>query len=86
MQNKSVGEFSAGSRWDELYPCTCYVRLSPLIQSHRNIDNLATPSIPREERNEQIQRSQERVMATRGSSQNTREYPVQIFSFTDGGR
>lgn len=31
-----------------------------MIQSHRNIDNLATPSIPREERNEQIQRSQER--------------------------
>lgn len=60
MQNKSVGEFSAGLRWDELYPHTCYVRLSPLIQSHRNTDNLATPSIPREERNEQIQRSQER--------------------------
>jgi hypothetical protein len=44
MQNKSVRELFAGSLWYETYLCTCYMRLSSLVQSHINTDSPVTLS------------------------------------------
>lgn len=85
MQNKSMGEFSAGSLWYESYHCTRYVRLSPLVQSHINTDSSATLSIPREKRNKQTNtEKQGEKQWHQEADHNTREHPVQILSFTDG--
>lgn len=46
----SGGELSVGSLWHESDPCTCYMRPSPLVQSHINTDNPVTLSTPREDR------------------------------------
>lgn len=43
-------ELFAGSLWYESYPCTCYMRLSPLVQSHINTDDPVTLTIAKENR------------------------------------
>lgn len=40
MRNKSLGELTAGS---PAQPCTCYMRRSPLVQSHINVKQPSDP-------------------------------------------
>lgn len=61
----------------ESYPCTCYMRLGPLLQSHINADSPVTLNFPREKRRKQQPKAEkqrrERKAAT-GRPQDSREH------------
>lgn len=64
-------ELAAGSR---LHPCTCYIRLSPLVQSHINTKQSSDPSTPGKDKKKNTKKQRRERMAGRGRSQNTMEH------------
>lgn len=60
--------------WVTVYPCTCYMRLNPLVQSHINTHNPVTLSTPREDKRKNTKKQRRERMTGRGRSQNTREH------------
>lgn len=59
--------------WVTIYPCTCYMRLSPLVQSHINTQSSDPEHSPGRQRKNTKKQRRERETG-RGRSQNTREH------------
>lgn len=58
--------------WVMMYPCTCYMRLSPLVQSQINTHNPVTLSTPREDKEKYKEAEEGKADRKRGRSQDTR--------------
>lgn len=58
---------------------TCYTRLTPLVQSHKNTDNSATLSIPGKQTKDADKLKREKTAI--GRSQHTREHLIQTLFY-----
>lgn len=68
MRNKSLGVSSQLGQ--PLQPCTCYMRLSSLVQSHiETRNNPVTTSTPREDRRKSNKEAEEREDGRKSRSQ-----------------